>query len=156
MKEPEYRDDDASPISRVDRYILVVTPQNPFVEWVQGLEEKRGSGDGEGRYSLQEAQTPGVTTYLVPFSFDPALVIAWVTDNCEVIFESELHGMESDPQLWPSERTSEIFEEWFDLQLLDAPIDLVDGPVYLNDLSAAEQEERIRELGHDSGAGASA
>ena len=146
MIEPEHGDNDAPPISRVDRYILVVTPRDPFVEWTQGLEEQGGLEDGEKRYSREEAQTYGVATYLVPFSFDPALVIAWVTDNYELIFETALQGMESDPQLWPMERTPEIFEEWFDLKLLDSPIDLVDGPVYLSELSAAEQEERIREL----------
>lgn len=156
MIEPEDGDDDARPISRVDRYILVVTPRDPFLEWVRGLEEQRGLGDDERRYRLEEARKAGVATYLVPFSFDPALVIAWVTDHCGLIFETQLQGMESDAQLWPTERTSEIFEEWFDLKLLDAPVDLVDGPVYLTDLSAAEQEQRIRELEHRSDAGGTA
>ena len=99
MIEPKHGDASAPLISRLDRYILVVTAREPFVKWVGGLEEQRGLEDGEKRYSLEEAQTYGVSTYLIPFSFDPAPVMEWVTDSCELIFETELEGMESDPQL---------------------------------------------------------
>ena len=91
-------------------------------------------------------------TYLVPFSFDPDPIIAWVRDNFETIFETELHGVTEGSENWPSDRTVEMFEDWFDLQLLDAPIDLVDGPFYLSELSEEEAAERVKEL-RDAGGG---
>jgi hypothetical protein len=47
--------------------------------------------------------------------------------------------MSMDPEVWPTNRTVAVFEEWFDLDLLDAPIDLVAGPFHLSD---ADPDER--------------
>lgn len=142
---PEDTPDEAPPIARVDRYILKVTPCQPVVDWVRGLDEQELE-EGDVPFSLEEAKKYHVATYLVPFSFDPEPVIAWVSDNYDTIFETELSGFTPDESAWPQGRSPEMFEEWFDLELLDAPIDLVDGPFYLDDLSPEELKERALEL----------
>ena len=144
-KAPVANAEDGPLIERVDRYILVVTACQPVVDWVRSLEDLDGVEEGDVRFSLEEAGAIP-STYLVPFSFDPDPVIAWVTDNCDTIFEAELASLEPDPDRWPQDRSAEVFERWFDLRLFDAPIDLVDGPFYLSALSPEETEERIAEI----------
>jgi hypothetical protein len=136
---------EGSSIARVDRHILVVTPREPFAGWVRSLEEFEDIVGGEQQSGLDESIRMAAT-YLVPFSFNPDPVIAWVRDNFDTIFETELHGVTETSESWPSGRTLEMFEDWFDLQLLDAPIDLVDGPFYLNELTAEEAADRVEEL----------
>jgi hypothetical protein len=136
---------EGSSIARVDRHILLVTPREPFAGWVSSLEEFEDIVDGEQQSGLDESIRMAAT-YLVPFSFNPDAVIAWVRDNFETIFETELLGVTERSETWPSDRTLEMFEDWFDLQLLDAPIDLVDGPFYLSELTADQAAERVQEL----------
>ena len=136
---------EGSPIARVDRHVLLVTPREPFANWVRSLEEFEDIVEGGQRSGLDDSiRMPA--TYLVPFSFNPDPVIAWVRDNFDTIFETELHGVTETSESWPSDRTVEMFEDWFDLQLFDAPIDLVDGPFYLSELTAEEAAERVEEL----------
>lgn len=136
---------EGSSIARVDRHILLVTPREPFVRWVSSLEEFEEIVAGDQRSGLDEAVRMA-STYLVPFSFNPDPVIAWVRDHFDTIFETELNGVTESSESWPNDRTVEMFEDWFDLQLLDAPIDLVDGPFYLSELTAEEAAERVEEL----------
>ena len=124
---------EGSPLTRVDRHILLVTPREPFAEWVRSLEEFEDMVEGKQRSGLDESiRMPA--TYLVPFSFNPDPVIAWVRDNFDTIFETELNGVTDKSESWPSDRTVEMFEDWFDLQLFDAPTVVVDGPFYLSEL----------------------
>ena len=141
---------EGSPVTRVDRHVLLVTPREPFASWVRSLEEFEDIVEGEQRSGLDESLRMAAT-YLVPFSFDPDPVISWVRDNFDTIFETELHGVTERSESWPSDRTVEMFEDWFDLQLFDAPIDLVDGPFYLSELTAEEAAERVEELRDASG-----
>ena len=109
------------------------------------MEEFEDIVEGSQRSGLEESiRMPA--TYLVPFSFKPDPVIAWVRDNFNTIFETELHGVTETSESWPSDRTVEMFEDWFYLQLFDAPIDFVDGPFYLSELTAEEAAERVEEL----------
>jgi hypothetical protein len=137
--------EEGAPIARVDRHILVVTPREPFAEWVRTLEEFKEIVDGDQRQGLEESLRMA-STYLVPFSFNPDHVIAWVRENFEAVFATELNGVTESTESWPSDRTVEMFEDWFDLQLLDAPIDLVEGPFYLSELTEEEAAERVEEL----------
>lgn len=120
-------------IARVDRFILVVTPQQPFVDWLVELQELEGAAEAEEPLTLEDAQAELQATYLVPFSEEPEDAVDWVADNFDLIFEQELFGVVQDREHWPEPRTLEVFQAWFDLDLLDAPIDLVDAPVYMDE-----------------------
>lgn len=120
---------DAPRLERLERYVLVVTPRQPMVDWVCGLEASHGaSPEGDG-FTLDEAQAYHRTAYLVPLSEDAHDVEDWVEDNFDLVFEQELYGFASDRRRWPHRRTLDAFLDWFDLDLLDAPIDLVDAPL---------------------------
>lgn len=120
-----------SPIVRLDRYVLVVTPLQPWVDWVRGIEEADGLEEGEPPMTLEEAQLNFQTTFLVPYVEDAEDVVDWVRDNVDLIFEQMLHEIDADQGRWPGDRGPDAFDAWFDLDLLDAPIDLVDAPIYM-------------------------
>jgi hypothetical protein len=115
-------------IERLDRYVLVVTPREPLVTWVRRVEANAAGSPGRA-FTLDEAREYHRTAYLVPLAEDAHDVEAWVEENFDLVFEQELFGFEPDRRRWPRSRTLDTFLEWFDLELLDAPIDLVDAPL---------------------------
>lgn len=116
-------------IERLDRYVLVVTPRQPLVDWVRRLEERAGPEEGEPGFTLEEARSYHRAAYLVPVAEDAHDVQWWVEENFDLVLEQELFGFEPDRRRWPRARTLDTFLDWFDLELLDAPIDLVDAPL---------------------------
>ncbi|MBW3535941.1 MAG: hypothetical protein KY453_12130 [Gemmatimonadetes bacterium] len=120
-------------IARLDRFILVLTPLQPYVDWVTELEEMEGVEESQEPFTLEEAQLEHQATYLVPFSEEPELAVDWVVENFDLLFEQELHGVVEDRAQWPEPRTFELFQTWFDMDLLDAPIDVVDAPLYMDE-----------------------
>jgi hypothetical protein len=54
---------------------------------------------------------------------DERAVIAWCWD---VVFEQELFYWNTDENLWPQNRTQDMFIEWFDIEFHSLVIDLVD------------------------------
>lgn len=125
------------PIDRLNRYVLVVTPRQPWVDWAASL-GLEGEGEDGRPISLEEAELEYQATFLVPFAWETELVVDWIRDNVDLLFEQMLHALEPDPTRWPPERGADAFEEWFALDLLDAPIDLVDAPLYADE---ADEEE---------------
>jgi hypothetical protein len=121
------RDAEAPRIERLNRFVLLVTPRQPLVDWVRRLEEGEGPREGEKRFTLEEARTYHRAAYLVPRAEDAHDVEGWVEENFDLVFEQELFGFEADRRRWPRARTLDRFLDWFDLELLDAPIDLVDA-----------------------------
>ncbi len=91
--------------------------------------------------SLEEAQLNFQTTFLVPYAEDAELIVDWVADNVDAVFEQMLHEIESDPARWPGDRSPDTFDTWFDLDLLDAPIDLVDAPLIMEEDEHEDHDE---------------
>ena len=109
---------------------LVVTPAEPLVAWVRSLGPDAPEVAERGlEFTIQEAQAYNRTAYLVPVGEDAHDVEAWVEENFDLIFEQELHAFTPNRRRWPRKRTVDVFLEWFDLELLDSPIDLVDAPL---------------------------
>lgn len=109
--------------------MLIVTPRQPLVDWVRRLEGREGPGKGEQRLTLEEARMYHRAAYMVPMAEDAHDVEGWIEENFDLVFEQELFGFEPDRRRWPRTRTLDAFLHWFDLELLDAPIDLVDAPL---------------------------
>jgi len=62
-------------------------------------------------------------------SYDEYNYEEFLKNNYSDIFEEELNSWMSDPGLWPKNPTYEIFNEWFEVLVSDAVIDLGNGPV---------------------------
>lgn len=55
---------------------------------------------------------------------------AWIKRNFKQLFESELEGWYTDPDLWPKSRTLKLFYEWFETEFNTVIIDTVDEPLF--------------------------
>jgi hypothetical protein len=121
--------DESPRIERLERYLLVVTPRQPLVDWIGRLGSAGAGTLYEGGFTLEEARAYHRSAYLVPVAEDAHDVESWVEDNFDLIFEQELHAVTSDRRRWPRHRSADVFMAWFTLELLDAPIDLVDAPL---------------------------
>ena len=124
------RHSDARSLSRVNRYILILTPLQPYVDWVRGLPKPEGTGGLE--FSLDEAQRHHQASYLVPYAWEWSAVEAWCDANYDLFFENELRQFEEDTDLWPAVRTLDVFEAWFEVQVVDAPFDTTREPMFLS------------------------
>jgi len=116
-------------IERLERYVLVVTPRQPLVDWVRRLGSREVGGAYPSAFTLEEARAYHRTAYLVPVAEDPHDVESWVEENFDLIFEQELYAVTPNRRRWPRKRSAGVFMEWFTLELLDSPIDLVDAPL---------------------------
>lgn len=53
----------------------------------------------------------------------------WIKQNYQVLFEEELEGWYTDPDLWPKKRSLKLFREWFDIECQSVLIDTVGEPM---------------------------
>ena len=54
----------------------------------------------------------------------------WVEANFGAMFENELDGWYTDPDLWPRKRTLALFREWFEVEYHSVIVDTVGGEIY--------------------------
>ena len=57
----------------------------------------------------------------------------WVKANYRILFEDELEGWYTDPELWPKNRTLGIFRKWFAVEYHSVIVDTVGGELYDDD-----------------------
>lgn len=112
----------------VNRATIVVRPRQPFVEWADSMEE-----DEENRLSLEEHREDP-TAYLIPIVEDveqaeEILVACW-----PLLFENELESWCTDEDVWPGDRSLEMFLEWFDVELHSTVVDVAADPLEGEDL----------------------
>ena len=127
--ESRAADAESPRIERLERYLLVVTPRQPLVDWIRRLGAAGVGVEYDRGFTLEEARAYHRTGYLVPVAEDAHDVESWVEDNFDLIFEQELYAVTNDRRRWPRKRTADVFMAWFTLELLDSPIDLVDAPL---------------------------
>ena len=119
----------ASELPLVNRYILILIPLQPYVDWVRGLPNPEHE-EGDIELTLDEAQQYHRTSYLVPYSWDWDEVEEWLDENFDLFFLDQLRGIESDSSLWPT-RSLEVFDSWFEAHIFDAPLDTTREPMFV-------------------------
>jgi hypothetical protein len=113
----------------VNRAALILKYKSPAISWINEADPNK--------------EDPGITTddvnvertiYLISSADGDTeqTVERWVKRNYKALFEEELDGWYTDPELWPKKRTLKLFREWFDVECHTVLIDTVDG-VIIND-----------------------
>jgi hypothetical protein len=64
----------------------------------------------------------------------PKAVDSWIRANHRVLFENELEGWYTDPDLWPKKRDLRTFRQWFQVEAHSVIEDTVGGPIVDDDL----------------------
>lgn len=123
------------------RTAVIVSRKQPYIDWANSLRDPNDDKDIlfppelEGRREI----------YLGPHSdleqtLDQALSEIW-----EDIFEEELFGWSTDERQWPSTRSREMFDAWFETELADSIVDLApDDPLTEDDVDLADLDEAMR------------
>jgi hypothetical protein len=102
----------------INRSLVVVKPKQPFLEWLNSLEED------DVDLTLEELQYDS-STYLVPeFETDDEQmeILEWCYSY---IFENELMAWYTYEPEWPDNRDLKKFLEWFEVEFHSNVTDLV-------------------------------
>jgi len=104
-------------MSLLYRHALFVSRKQPYIDWANSLE------DGELVLDEQIARRERTVFLALEFEGQPGLEDV-LRDYWEEIFEAELASWNDDEQRWPTQRTRETFDAWFDVELCAAVYDL--------------------------------
>mgnify|MGYP006272944449 CR=1 FL=1 len=107
----------------VNRTALLLRYQEPAIQWINEADPVEDADVFTRKMVNMEK-----TVYLI--SDDDGEYEdrqqAWIKQNFRNLFESELEGWYTDPDLWPQPLTLKLFREWFDTEFHSVIIDTVD------------------------------
>jgi len=114
----------------INRAAVVVKLKKPFVDWLVYTSKEH---DGPGHeLKPEEVQTEGFDSkhvYLIPAYDETEKYEKFVRKHCTEIFEHELAGWYTDPEMWPKDRSWKVFQEWFDYEIQTIVLDMADKPI---------------------------
>lgn len=102
---------------QVNRAIAVVRPRQPFIDWVNSL------NNPEDTLTLEQAQQ-GCKALLIPEPERRQGNRRFIELNYAFIFEDELTVWSRDKNVWPRKRTLALFDEWFEVETHNMVFDM--------------------------------
>jgi hypothetical protein len=122
-------------MSYLYRHALFISRKRPYIDWANSLEEAAPV--------LDEQLARHQRTVFLAFESDSEPDLEDVLpDYWEEIFEAELSAWDDDEQRWPSPRTREMFDAWFDVELCHSVYDLDSGdPLTQREVDAHDMAE---------------
>jgi hypothetical protein len=103
----------------LNRCAVSVRPQGPMLDWIRPFAQA-----SERDTLLQES-----SVYLIPCFEDQTQAWQGLQQISERIFQSELELWCRDPELWPQERSHQLFLEWFSVSFHPLVDDLASDPL---------------------------
>ena len=111
----------------LNRAAVILKYRDPAVRWINEADPSDSDAEvTQGDVNLES------TVYLISDedADDPEAVDRWLRVNYLELFESELEGWYTDEELWPRERTYELFLEWFEVECHSVIVDTVGGDLF--------------------------
>jgi hypothetical protein len=109
----------------INRGIIIVKPKRQFLEWLNQLPDREA---GVREYSLEEIRQD-CTAFLLPDVVSEGSVDFVLEPIKTNLFEMELADWTVDPSNWPTDRTPEAFDRWFDIEFHSMVWDLLELPI---------------------------
>ncbi len=109
----------------VDRTAVVLKPTDVFLTWLKSTDADMPD------LTLSQIRS-NCTVYLVPETEEPEEVIAYFNERYQGIFETEVAGWEVEKQLWPQEMSLETFWQFFEVEVHDMVLDMVDAEIQVS------------------------
>jgi hypothetical protein len=113
----------------INRGIMLVKPNNYFLDWLNQLPD---SVPGESHFTIEDIRKD-CTAFLLPDVVSEGSIDFIIEPIKTNLFEMELADWCIDPDLWPADRTSETFDQWFDLEYHSMVWDLLELPIQASD-----------------------
>jgi hypothetical protein len=104
----------------INRTVLTIFPKQPYIDWANSFEDDGPKMDAETKHS---------TAVLIPDRYDEYTYEKFLKKIYSKIFQEELAAWMDDPEAWPQDRSYKRFNEWFDIRVSDAVIDLGSGQI---------------------------
>jgi len=115
---------------------LAVGRKQPYVEWANSIAD-----DGP---LLSPDLAAHRTVYLVPEPENEPDLGALLDEFWQQIFEEELAGWVLDEDTWPTPLTRELFDAWFDVEMLDSLFDLApEEALTQSDVDALDLDDAV-------------
>ncbi len=130
---------------------LAVARKQPYVDWANSIAD-----DGP---PLPRDLAAHRTVYLAPEPENEPDIEALLEEFWQQIFEEELAAWVLSEDAWPASRTREMFDAWFDVELLDSLFDLTpEEPLTQEDVEALDLDDAVHrcawcDITIDEGAG---
>src|SRR5436190_23904724 len=96
----------------IARTPLLVKRRRPFVDWLRSLEDGDAVDEAEAAKLTSETD---IFLVHVP-EHDPTLE-ELIAEYWQDVFEEQLWAWMTDELTWPPDRTRQMFDAWFDVQL---------------------------------------
>lgn len=110
----------------LNRTALLLRYKEPAIRWINEADPVEDSMVITGEHVNTER-----TVYLISDDGENGETQqAWIKRNFRQLFETELEGWYTDPNLWPKRLTLTLFHEWFETEFNSVIIDTVDGPIF--------------------------
>jgi hypothetical protein len=111
----------------VNRGALILRYKEPAVRWINDVDPSPSS-DPISLESVNEERT----VYLISDTAgdDSKRFERWLKRHYAEIFEMELEGWYTDPNLWPKQISYEMFRQWFEPELHTVLVDLEGGSIF--------------------------
>ena len=110
----------------LNRGAVLLRYKEPAVRWINDVDPVP-----DNHVTLEDVNEER-TVYLI--SDDDAdtkdTLERWLKKNYAELFESELEGWYTDPDLWPKKRTLKMFKEWFTVECHTVLLDTVGDELY--------------------------
>jgi len=108
-------------VRTLNRSALVVTPKQPFLEWLHSI-------DPSSHVLKMTDLRSDPSVYLFTDCSDDTELTPYLKEACEEIFEQELESWDRMEETWPKDRSFEAFRRWFDYSVHWMIFDLADHP----------------------------
>jgi hypothetical protein len=106
----------------LNRSLLVVTPKQPFLDWLHRV-------DPTSKDITLAELTSEPSVYLFPESETDEGLMRNLRKFCAEIFVEELDAWYRDEEVWPEDRSFKVFRLWFDYKQHSLVFDLSDKPL---------------------------
>lgn len=87
-----------------NRAFISIVPKQPYYDWANAVFKDS---------SPMTAENEEATAYAITDDFAVKNLDTVVKRHFPIIFEMELFGVCTDPDMWPAKRTWKLFTEWF-------------------------------------------
>ena len=108
----------------LNRAALILRYKQPFIDWINAVDPS----PRVDVLSLADVEDER-TVYLIDEIEDLDDFQRWLSSNYKWLFEEELNGWYTDPNLWPRDRSLKKLREWCDFELNTVVVDTGISPL---------------------------
>jgi len=111
----------------IDRFVAIIKPKQPFLDWLESLP------DWDLDITVEDLRQDS-NAYLVPEYDSTDQAMRYIERKHRSIFEWEFWSWYTDETVWPEKLTLSVFRKWFDVEIYEMVIDLLDTHIMREEL----------------------